>query len=172
LNFLFFRFNLDITHSESGVFSFKTKAMYFTKAQMRGLWFIIFSLGASVLYHYVNVLLFNNSQYDFREFEKSFYKRRDSIQALKSFDTTTTLKISKEIDEKREFILANEFPININHASSLELQKLPRIGPKMAARIILFREKNGPFKSKDEIMRVKGIGNKTFERLKELIIVQ
>ena len=146
--------------------------MYFTKAQMRGLWFIIFSLGASVLYHYVNVLFFCNPQYDFGEFEKSFYKRRDSIRALNSFDTTTTLKTSKEIDKKREFILTNGFPININHANSLELQKLPRIGPKMAARIILFREKNGPFHSKEEIMRVKGIGNKTFERLKEFIIVQ
>lgn len=61
--------------------------------------------------------------------------------------------------------------ININTASLTELQKLPRIGNSVAQRIIDFRKKNGPFKKIEEIMKVKGIGEKTFEQIKDLITV-
>ncbi len=61
--------------------------------------------------------------------------------------------------------------ININTASLTELQKLPRIGSSVAQRIIDFRKKNGPFKKIEEIMKVKGIGEKTFEQIKDLITV-
>ena len=61
--------------------------------------------------------------------------------------------------------------ININTASLAELQKLPRIGSSVAQRIIDFRKKNGPFKKIEEIMKVKGIGEKTFEQIKDLITV-
>lgn len=61
--------------------------------------------------------------------------------------------------------------ININTASLADLQQLPRVGPKIAQRIIDFRTEHGKFKKVEEIMKVKGIGEKTFERLKELITV-
>ncbi|MFW6140266.1 MAG: ComEA family DNA-binding protein [Acidobacteriota bacterium] len=61
--------------------------------------------------------------------------------------------------------------ININTASQAELQKLPRIGEVVAQRIIEFREKNGKFKKIEELMKVRGIGEKTFENLKDLITV-
>ena len=61
--------------------------------------------------------------------------------------------------------------ININTASSIELQKLPQIGEKVAQRIIDFREKNGKFKRIEELMKVKGIGEKTFEKLRDQITV-
>ena len=61
--------------------------------------------------------------------------------------------------------------ININNASSEDLQKLPRIGPKVAQRIIDFRKQNGPFKKIEELMKVRGIGEKTFAKLKDLIAV-
>jgi competence protein ComEA len=61
--------------------------------------------------------------------------------------------------------------ININTASADVLDKLPRIGPKVALRIIDFRKQNGPFKKVEELMKVKGIGEKTFAKLKDLITI-
>ena len=66
---------------------------------------------------------------------------------------------------------ASEKKININTASFVELQKLPRIGEKVAQRIIDFRKKNGKFRRIEEIMKVKGIGEKMFNRIKDLITV-
>jgi len=66
---------------------------------------------------------------------------------------------------------AGEKKININTASLVELQKLPRIGEKVAQRIIDFRKKNGKFKRIEELMKVKGIGEKMFNRIKDLITV-
>ena len=62
--------------------------------------------------------------------------------------------------------------ININKASLEELIQLKRIGPKYAERIIEYREKEGPFKTPEDIVKVKGIGPKTFELNKDLITVK
>lgn len=64
-----------------------------------------------------------------------------------------------------------EQKININTASLDELQKLPRVGPQVAQRIIDFRKEHGNFKKIEEIMKVRGIGEKTFNQLKDLIVV-
>jgi len=60
--------------------------------------------------------------------------------------------------------------ININTASSEELQTLPRIGPKLAGAIIEYRSKQ-PFRAIEDIQNVPRIGPKTFEGLKDLITV-
>lgn len=61
--------------------------------------------------------------------------------------------------------------ININTAGTEKLRELPRIGEKMSQRIIDYREKNGKFKRIEDIMKVKGIGEKTFEGFKDMITV-
>ena len=61
--------------------------------------------------------------------------------------------------------------ININTASAEELVQLKRIGPAYAAKIIEFREANGPFQAPEDIMKVPGIGSKTFELNKDRITV-
>jgi len=66
---------------------------------------------------------------------------------------------------------ASKVRININTAPASELENLPRIGPKVAQRIVDFRTKNGNFKKVEEIMKVQGIGEKVFEQIKELITV-
>ena len=61
--------------------------------------------------------------------------------------------------------------VNINTANSAELQTLKGIGPKMAERIIEYRQTKGTFKSIEEIQNVRGIGEKTFEKLKSRLKV-
>ena len=61
--------------------------------------------------------------------------------------------------------------ININTATAEELMQLHGIGPKYAANIIAYREKYGPFKMPEDIMQVSGIGQKTFEKNREIIII-
>jgi len=57
-------------------------------------------------------------------------------------------------------------PININTANAAELDRLPRVGPVIAERIIEFREANGPFASVDDLVKVRGIGAKTLEQIR------
>ena len=59
--------------------------------------------------------------------------------------------------------------VNINKASVDELSTLKRIGPSYAQRIVDYREKNGPFHKPEDIMKVRGIGSKTFEANKDFI---
>lgn len=62
--------------------------------------------------------------------------------------------------------------LNINTATAEELaDTLPRVGKSTAALIVSYREKNGPFKNIEDIKNVKGIGDKTFEKMKDLICV-
>jgi competence protein ComEA len=62
--------------------------------------------------------------------------------------------------------------VNVNTATAEQLQLLPRVGPSLAKRIIEFREANGPFKAPEELVRVKGIGEKSFARLKPYVSVE
>lgn len=61
--------------------------------------------------------------------------------------------------------------ININTASAAALESLNGIGPKLAERIIEYRNANGSFKSPEQIKDVKGIGDKTFEKFKDEITI-
>ena len=62
-------------------------------------------------------------------------------------------------------------PVNLNTATVADLDSLPRIGPAMAQRIIDFRTANGRFSSVDELRDVAGIGQKTFDGVKDLVTV-
>ncbi len=61
--------------------------------------------------------------------------------------------------------------LNINTASASELEQLPHIGPAMAQRIIEYREAHGPFRAKEELMNVSGIGPKRYADIEPLITV-
>jgi len=62
--------------------------------------------------------------------------------------------------------------ININSATKKQLMTLSGVGEKVATSIIAYREKIEPFKAPEDIMKVKGIGIKTFEKNKDRIIVK
>ncbi|WP_368496688.1 helix-hairpin-helix domain-containing protein [Herbiconiux sp. A18JL235] len=61
--------------------------------------------------------------------------------------------------------------IDLNRATAADLDTLPRIGPAMAARIVAWRDENGPFSSIDDLLQVTGIGEKTLEGLRDLVRV-
>ncbi|MFL6247242.1 MAG: ComEA family DNA-binding protein [Thermoanaerobaculia bacterium] len=62
--------------------------------------------------------------------------------------------------------------INVNTAEASQLALLPRVGEKVAQRIIEYRTEHGPFKKATDLMQVKGIGAKTFEGLSDYVAVE
>ena len=58
-------------------------------------------------------------------------------------------------------------PVDVNSASVEELMSVPGIGQVVAQRIVEFREKNGPYKSVDDLLKVQGIGEKSLAKLRD-----
>lgn len=61
--------------------------------------------------------------------------------------------------------------VNLNTAPAEQLERLPGVGPSTAARIIEYRQKNGGFKKIEELMNVRGIGEKAFLKMKSHLTV-
>ena len=61
--------------------------------------------------------------------------------------------------------------VDLNRATLAELDTLPGVGPRTAQRIVEYREENGGFTRIEELMNVRGIGERTFLRLKPLVTV-
>ena len=77
--------------------------------------------------------------------------------------------ITEEPEAKIESSITMSEPISINTATSSQLIQLPGIGNAYAQRIIEYRETNGDFTSVDELVNVKGIGERTLEKIKPFI---
>jgi competence protein ComEA len=67
---------------------------------------------------------------------------------------------------------SDETKVNLNSATQEEFETLPGIGPAKAATFVQYREENGPFDKIEDIKNISGIGEKTFEKLKDNIFVQ
>lgn len=89
------------------------------------------------------------------------YSEEEASQAFVGSDNQTSG--TKGVDQSGK--------VNINTANSGELESVPGIGPATAEKIIQHREKNGRFKTVDELTNVSGIGNKTLENMREYITV-
>jgi len=76
-----------------------------------------------------------------------------------------------EFDEK-EINKSKITKVNINTAGALELIQIKNIGPVTAGRIINYREEYGPFRDPEDIKKIKGIGDKTYEQLKKQIVTE
>jgi comEA protein len=104
---------------------------------------------------------------------------QDKLLTLSSLSTAEhiTLKESaKACELERTSIPASQrfvlgLALNINEASQEDLEALPGVGPSVAKAIVEDRKQNGPFGSIEELDRVKGIGPKSIERLREFITV-
>ncbi len=162
--------------------------MHFTASQRKGILFILVFFQIAVVYHVLDRWLHPVQRYDFSAFEEKFSTRYDSIQnylqqadsnraALQSLASPAPglasplapalpLKRSPQpVDQSRRLI-------NINTATLEELTTLPRIGPKIAARIVEYRSQHGAFAAKKELTKVNGIGPKTYEQIQHLITVE
>ncbi len=62
--------------------------------------------------------------------------------------------------------------ININTASAQELEQLPGVGKVLAERIVAYREQNGRFKRREEVMMVSGFSEKRYEEIRSMIVVE
>lgn len=93
---------------------------------------------------------------------------RQQLPIQSSRSSLPTLPTSSEVTG----LQVESGPININTATKEELESLPGIGPVIAGRIIDYRKTNGPFKRREDLLKVKGIGPKTFADLKDKITLQ
>jgi competence protein ComEA len=62
-------------------------------------------------------------------------------------------------------------PVNLNTATQAQLEALPGVGPKAAQRILDYRKQNGGFHKIEDLMNVKGFGEKTFLKLKPMLTI-
>ena len=85
-------------------------------------------------------------------------------------------KVGEEVTEMPAGATSKETPkegkVNINTATVEELKTLKGVGEKKAEAIIEYRKKNGSFKTKEDLMKVRGIGKKLFESFQERIVTQ
>jgi competence protein ComEA len=62
--------------------------------------------------------------------------------------------------------------INVNTVKATELESLPGIGPSLAAKIVEFRQQNGPFLSIEDLLNVPGIGPSKLEQIQDLVVIR
>ena len=74
-------------------------------------------------------------------------------------------------DTPRSVTASASTPLNLNAATVAQLEALPGIGRATAERIVEYRQKNGSFKKAEDLMNVRGIGEKNFLKLKPLVTV-
>ena len=78
---------------------------------------------------------------------------------------------NRKVNSNGVVISETIFKIDLNQASRAELEAIPSIGPVLAQRILDFRECNGDFKKVDDIINIKGIGQKKLLRIKKYLKV-
>ena len=97
--------------------------------------------------------------------EKETFKKKATL----AYDISKREGLNSSVSSTEKDYKPQAEIININTAEKQNLVKLPKIGIVTAERIIRFRDDYGPFKSLDDLLKVKGIGPKTLEKLKPQI---
>jgi competence protein ComEA len=79
---------------------------------------------------------------------------------------------TREANDQQPATTSKQKPININTAAANELETLPGIGKGLAERIIEHREKFGPFRRPEHLIIVRGISDRRFRALRDLVTVE
>jgi comEA protein len=141
----------------------------FTKQEKRFIVFLLFSFLLGFGVNYARKSQFAASHEDWQaEHDRImgvFQERSSQVEENKN---DFPVQPNRPKEERRRALTGK---ININTAGPDDLQTLPRVGPATAQKIIEYRERKGPFRSIEEIKNVKGIGQKTFEKIKANITV-
>ena len=113
-------------------------------------------------------------------FDSDIYAETDSLFEAATLEMKEKIRLQDSIHAVEESrapadsvslkdVLFSGGKVNINTASQEELERLPRIGPAMAQRILTYRQTHGPFKKIEDLVNIKGIGPKTLDRLKDKV---
>ena len=114
----------------------------------------------------------------FVTFTLAFFIGRNSVRAVITTQSTAQPTAAQSTASGQEAPLAQKSQIveqprvNLNTASQEELEDLPGIGPKLAERIIAWREQNGGFLSVEQLMDISGIAEGKFEDIKDFVYVE
>ena len=93
------------------------------------------------------------------------------VAVLLGFGGVTPIVAQEKPAKPSKPVAAPTTPINLNTATAAQLEALPGIGARTAQLIIEHRQKTGGFKKIEELMNVKGIGEKSFLKLKPMVTV-
>lgn len=93
--------------------------------------------------------------------------RRLSVSFLLSLSVLLFLAVTADGGKKKP----PAKPVNINTATSEELQQVPGIGPATAQKILQMRKSYGPFKSVDDLLAIRGLGQKRLDKMRKYLIV-
>ncbi|HQO08998.1 MAG TPA: helix-hairpin-helix domain-containing protein [Clostridiales bacterium] len=107
------------------------------------------------------------------EFEKHISADTLSVRPDSfSVKTTETKPEKRSQKNKIKELTVSKKLVNINTASAEELAGLKGIGKKIAGEIVKFRNENGPFNTAEDIMKVKGIGDSKYSKIRDFIILK
>lgn len=141
------------------------------------------SLNSGVIYVDISGCVNNPGVYEFKSGARVFHVIEeaggltedanidDLNRAEEIVDGQKIVIYSKNSDEKSSYEETSSGKISINRADSAKLQEIPGVGPATAQKIIEYREQFGRFNKIEDIKNVSGIGDKTFESMKEYITV-
>ena len=106
-----------------------------------------------------------------QEYEEQKKQKEESngTEDIQYITTNSGLNNESDKNSNNSNIVEKNSKVNINTATQTELETLPGIGPSTSAKIIEFREKNGKFKSIEDLKNVSGIGDVKFDNIKDKI---
>ncbi len=136
-----------------------------TRSESVVFWFLIFAFASGLVIKFVHGDVIKDAKkqkFDYSVFDSEFEKRSAEIEKYISGSGTTAEASATETS-------GVSFKININTATKEELMKLPEIGEKTAESIIRHRQTYGKFERIEDIMNVRGIGQKKFEKIKRYL---
>ncbi|MBK8981781.1 MAG: helix-hairpin-helix domain-containing protein [Ignavibacteria bacterium] len=162
-----------------------TKSISFTKSEIRVIVFISIAVTTGFCVKYYKSLSEEsiNSAYDFSRSDSVFREKSLKIYAGNKNGNSPDiadekgiykmLKASDDSVRRNEKLTADneppDFTVDLNTAGIEELTELPGVGEAIAARIISYRDANKRFKNINELMKVKGIGQKKFDKMKKYL---